>query len=77
MVLDLHGKRINTWQYRRLMQKLLEKAGFQTMLTDDLISVIILPTYYKFASAPRSRSLSRFEAICYQGKSSKLLDFYV
>ncbi|MGI6658385.1 MAG: N-acetyltransferase [Dethiobacteraceae bacterium] len=67
---DLHGKRINTWQYRRLMQKLLEKAGFQTMLTDDpdicdhpanLLQV-------RFGSQVPKEVFPRFEAICYQGK---------
>ncbi|HZK25838.1 MAG TPA: N-acetyltransferase [Oscillospiraceae bacterium] len=67
---DLRGKRINTWQYRQLMQKLLEKGGFQTMITDDpdicdhpanLLSV-------RFGSLVPKEIFPLFESVCYQGK---------
>lgn len=67
---DLQGANLSPFEYRKLMEKLMSKGGFETKLTDDpdicshpanLLSVRI------GKHVPESVCME-FETVCYQGK---------
>ena len=74
---DLRGTKLNTWQYRQMMQTLLAKGGFQTRVTDDpdicshpanLLSV-------RIGSLVDAETCTKFGSICYMGKKDQPLIF--
>ncbi|MCW3491021.1 N-acetyltransferase [Dethiobacter alkaliphilus] len=67
---DLQGSNLSPWEYRRVMENLLDRSGFKTTLTDDpdicshpanLLSV-------RIGSRVPQEVCNKFEKVCYRGK---------
>ena len=68
---DTQGKKLNTWEYRKMLEVLFAKGGFVTKVTDDpdicshpanLLSV-------RIGSLVSPETRSEFESVCYRGKT--------
>ncbi len=67
---DLQGSNLTVYEYRRLMEKLMGKGGFETKVTDDpdicshpanLLSV-------RIGNQVTEKDRQKFETVCYQSK---------
>ncbi|MBS3897948.1 MAG: GNAT family N-acetyltransferase [Dethiobacter sp.] len=67
---DLQGSNLTVYEYRKLMERLMGKAGFETKLTDDpdicshpanLLSV-------RVGQQVTEKDRQKFESVCYQSK---------